>query len=265
MLQVPQAKKFASMFSNKKGKTDQVPSTTKSLNGAQSFNARINEAPSSKDDSNESSTLESKKVQNAPARKNNNLQIPLAERMRPAALDVYLGQDSAVGRGSQLRKLLEADQVPSLILWGPPGCGKTSLVNVIGKMVKSAKLVKMSAVTAGVADVREIIKQAKNEVAMFKRRTILFLDEVHRFNKAQQDSFPPRCEAGNYRLYRSHHRESFLQPQCCSSIPLQGRHARQAPPHGGESYPGEGFEGGGYSDWCRPRSFYSRRRFGVSR
>jgi len=196
----PASKKFASMFSNKKGKTEQVPLTTKSLNGgnngAQSFNARINEAPSSKDDSNESSTLESKKGQNAPARKPTNLQIPLAERMRPAGLDVYLGQDSAVGRGSQLRKLLEADQVPSLILWGPPGCGKTSLVNVIGKMVKSAKLVKMSAVTAGVADVREIIKQAKNEVAMFKRRTILFLDEVHRFNKAQQDSFLPHIEAG---------------------------------------------------------------------
>ena len=115
--------------------------------------------------------------------KKRKLDIPLAERMRPTDFSLFRGQDAAVGPKSQLRPLLESDNIPSMILWGPPGCGKTSLVNVIAarnKISSSARLVKMSACTAGVADVREVIKQAKNEIAMFKRRTILFLDEVHR-------------------------------------------------------------------------------------
>lgn len=184
----PANKKIASMFSNKKAKTDE-----KASNGNSHGNHSLkDEKPSNKIIAPPSQSKDEPK----PNIRKPNLQIPLAERMRPSDFDVYLGQEGAIGPGSQLRKLLEADHVPSLILWGPPGCGKTSLVNVIGKRVKSAKLVKMSAVTAGVADVREIIKQAKNDVAMFKRRTILFLDEVHRFNKAQQDSFLPHIESG---------------------------------------------------------------------
>ncbi|XP_023335284.1 ATPase WRNIP1 isoform X2 [Eurytemora carolleeae] len=121
---------------------------------------------------------------------------PLAERMRPQDLSTYIGQESVVGASSQLRKLLEAETIPSLVLWGPPGCGKTSLANVIANKVKGkCKFVKMSACTCGVNEVREVVKQAKNEQAMFKRNTILFMDEVHRFNKAQQDTFLPHIES----------------------------------------------------------------------
>merc|ERR1719209_1317666 len=98
---------------------------------------------------------------------------------------------------SQLQTILISSNLPSLILWGPPGCGKTSLANIIAESNKGrARFVKMSACTCGVAEVREVVKQAKNEINMFKRKTILFMDEVHRFNKVQQDSFLPHIEAG---------------------------------------------------------------------
>jgi len=122
---------------------------------------------------------------------------PLAEIMRPQDWDSYIGQDSVVGESTQLRKLLETNNIPSVIMWGPPGCGKTSLANVIANKVKGkSRFIKMSACTCGVSEVRDIVKQAKNEQAMFKRRTILFMDEVHRFNKSQQDSFLPHIESG---------------------------------------------------------------------
>jgi len=123
--------------------------------------------------------------------------VPLAEILRPKDLSSYVGQENVVGEDSQLRKLLQADNVPSLILWGPPGCGKTSLANVISNKLKGkSRFVKMSACTCGVAEVREVVKQAKNELSMLKRRTILFMDEVHRFNKGQQDAFLPHIESG---------------------------------------------------------------------
>merc|ERR1712142_1086635 len=123
--------------------------------------------------------------------------IPLAERMRPADFSDYFGQSSSLGPNTMLRNLLGSSTIPSLILWGPPGCGKTTLANIIAMKVKGeAKFVKLSACTCGVAEVREVVKQAKSELVMFKRKTVLFMDEVHRFNKTQQDSFLPHIENG---------------------------------------------------------------------
>ena len=121
--------------------------------------------------------------------------VPLAERMRPSHLSGLCGQARVTARLERL--LADLPSLPSLVLWGPPGCGKTSLANVIATRAKgSMKFVKMSAVTCGVAEVKDVIKTAKTELTMFKRRTILFLDEVHRFNKSQQDSFLPHIESG---------------------------------------------------------------------
>ena len=132
-----------------------------------------------------------KKVKNGAAA----LAAPLAERLRPRELCEYQGQEAALT--PHLQTLLASPNLPSLVLWGPPGCGKTSLANIIAENNKGrARFIKMSACTCGVADVRDVIKQAKNEMNMLKRKTILFMDEVHRFNKAQQDSFLPHIEAG---------------------------------------------------------------------
>jgi len=125
-------------------------------------------------------------------------QGPLAERMRPQTIDDVLGQDHLVGPDAPLRRLIESDQTPSMIFWGPPGSGKTTLARVIANTTRS-RFVFFSAVTSGIKEVREIIARAAEELKL-GRRTILFIDEIHRFNRAQQDAFLPHVENGTITL-----------------------------------------------------------------
>lgn len=119
--------------------------------------------------------------------------------MRPRTLDEFAGQQHLVGKGRPLRKLLESGHLPSMIFWGPPGSGKTSLAFLIAQMV-NAEFVAKSAVTAGIKDVKEIVERAKLLWKAHRKKTILFLDEIHRFNKAQQDAFLPHVERGTITL-----------------------------------------------------------------
>jgi len=120
-------------------------------------------------------------------------------RMRPGALHEFVGQEHLVGEGHVLRKAIEAGQIPSIILWGPPGCGKTTLAYVIANATQ-AQFSAVSAVSAGVADLRRIIEEAKERYKLYQKRTILFIDEIHRFNKAQQDVVLPYVEDGTITL-----------------------------------------------------------------
>jgi putative ATPase len=122
-------------------------------------------------------------------------QAPLAARMRPRTLDEIVGQPHLLGPGAPLRALIETDRLSSIILWGPPGTGKTTLANVVASHT-NREFVSLSAVTAGVKDVREVIQAARHRRSDEDRGTILFLDEVHRFNKSQQDALLPAVEAG---------------------------------------------------------------------
>src|ERR1019366_2697118 len=122
------------------------------------------------------------------------LTAPLAARMRPLTLDEFVGQERVVGAGTVLRRAVEADQLPSLILWGPPGSGKTTLAMILAAM-SNAAFEPMTAVSAGVADLRQVVARAR-ERRRLGRRTVLFIDEIHRFNKGQQDAILPHVESG---------------------------------------------------------------------
>ncbi len=121
--------------------------------------------------------------------------IPLAERMRPENFDEFLGQGEIVGEGKILRVAIEKDEVPSMIFWGPPGTGKTTLARIIANMTKST-FIQLSATSGSVKEVREVVKNAKKAREFNGQKTILFVDEIHRFNKAQQDAFLPYVEDG---------------------------------------------------------------------
>ena len=120
---------------------------------------------------------------------------PLAARMRPRTLEEFVGQEHLVGEGKILRQMIERDQIPSMILWGPPGVGKTTLANVVANLTQ-AEFVNFSAVTSGIKEIKEIMARAEagRRVGL---RTVLFVDEIHRFNKAQQDAFLPYVEQGS--------------------------------------------------------------------
>ncbi|MGD8665247.1 MAG: replication-associated recombination protein A [Desulfobacterales bacterium] len=121
--------------------------------------------------------------------------MPLAERMRPRTIDAFVGQQRAVGEGSLIRHAIETDRVFSMILWGPPGCGKTTLARIIAGETRSY-FVHFSAVLSGVKEIRAVIAEARNQQKMYRKRTVLFVDEIHRFNKAQQDAFLHHVESG---------------------------------------------------------------------
>src|SRR5262245_38432066 len=120
---------------------------------------------------------------------------PLADRMRPRTLDEFVGQERIVGKERILRRMIEEDRLPSLILWGPPGTGKTTLGRIVAD-VTSARFVPFSSVTSGIREVREVMLEADDYRQASGRRTVVFIDEIHRFNKAQQDAFLPYVESG---------------------------------------------------------------------
>ena len=124
-------------------------------------------------------------------------EAPLAARMRPSSFDDFVGQNHIIGHDKVLRRAIEADQTPSCILWGPPGSGKTTLANLVAATTDS-HFEPLSAVTSGVADLRRIVAESEERRAMYGRRTILFVDEIHRFNKAQQDVILPHVENGTF-------------------------------------------------------------------
>src|SRR2546421_9044266 len=124
---------------------------------------------------------------------------PLAARMRPRTLDEVVGQEHLVEPGRLLRRSIEGDRAPSMLLWGPPGSGKTTLAEIIARQTH-ARFVSLSAVSAGVADLRRVVDEAQKLRQFSKQHTILFIDEIHRFNKSQQDAVLPHVERGTVTL-----------------------------------------------------------------
>src|SRR5271165_941686 len=114
---------------------------------------------------------------------------PLAERMRPRTLDEFVGQEKLLGAGKPLRVQIESDNLSSMLFWGPPGCGKTTLARIIARLT-SSEFISFSAVLSGIKEIKDVMAQAERK-AHSGQRTIVFVDEVHRFNKAQQDAFLP--------------------------------------------------------------------------
>ena len=133
--------------------------------------------------------------------KETNKQVPLAEILRPKTIEEYCGQYNVTGENSPLMRLLKSNRLFSLILWGPPGCGKTTLARIIANHTNSC-FIELSAVTSGVKDIKEAIDTAKEKL-VYGQKTILFIDEIHRYNKTQQDALLPHLESGTVFLIGS--------------------------------------------------------------
>src|SRR4030043_1498957 len=129
------------------------------------------------------------------SRRDNSAQSPLADRMRPQELADFVGQEHLIGQDKILKRIIDGDKLFSMIFWGPPGCGKTTLARIIAKKTKS-RFISFSAVTSGIKQIKDVMEIAQYEKKTHGKRTILFIDEIHRFNKAQQDAFLPYVEDG---------------------------------------------------------------------
>ena len=144
---------------------------------------------------------------------------PLADRMRPRTLEEFLGQEHLVGEGTLLRRAILADRLTSSIFWGPPGTGKTTLAAIVAGSTRAA-FVKMNAVTSGVAEVREVIREAQDRLKLYGQSTYLLLDECHRWSKAQSDSILPAIEAGTIRFIGSTPKAPWVTPAIVSRCRL---------------------------------------------
>jgi len=125
--------------------------------------------------------------------------IPLAERVRPKTLDQFVGQEDILSKGKPLYQMIKSGSLSSIILWGAPGTGKTTLAKIIANEIE-ADFYELNAISSGVKEVREIIKKAEENKGLFRKRTILFIDEIHRFNKSQQDALLHSVENGTITL-----------------------------------------------------------------
>ena len=152
---------------------------------------------------------------------------PLAERMRPRTLDEFAGQTPVAGDGGLIRRAVEDDRIFSMILWGPPGCGKTTLARIIANETRS-HFTHFSAVLSGVKEIRTVIEAARNQRKIYRKRTILFVDEIHRFNKAQQDAFFAPCGERTADPDRRDDGESLFRGHFAAFVQVPGRHLSPA-------------------------------------